>query len=65
MNEYSYSGNMIFECSYLFSGWEIGHPLSTCATGGMEGEGGLGHPKYVQMRTEIGGWKIGHKIDTY
>ena len=30
------SVNTIFECSYLFFGWEIGHPLSTYATGGME-----------------------------
>ena len=35
-----------FKCLYfseydiwmLFFGWEIGHPLSTCTTGGMEGE---------------------------
>ena len=31
------SVNTIFECCYLFFGWKIGHPLSTCATGGMEG----------------------------
>ena len=27
----------IFECSYMFFGWEIGHPLSTYATRGMNG----------------------------
>ena len=32
------SMNMIFECCYLFFGWEIGDPLSTYATGGMEWE---------------------------
>ena len=31
------SVNTIFECSYLFFGWEIDHPLSTCATEGIEG----------------------------
>ena len=31
------SVNTIFECSYLFYVWELGHPLSTWATGGMEG----------------------------
>ena len=32
------SVNAIFECCYLFFSWEIDHPLSMCATGGMEGE---------------------------
>ena len=32
------SVNTIFRCSYLLFGWEIGHLLSTNATGGMEGE---------------------------
>ena len=41
------SVNTIFECCYLFFGWEIGHPLSTCATEGMEG----GHPKCVHVHT--------------
>ena len=41
------SVNTIFECSYLYFGWEIGHPLSMYVTRGMEG----GHPKYVQVRT--------------
>ena len=27
------SVNTIFECCYLLFGWEIGHPLSTCACG--------------------------------
>ena len=31
------SVNTIFQCCYLFLSWEIGHPLSTCATEGMEG----------------------------
>ena len=31
------SVNTIFEGCYLFFGWEIGHPLSTCVTEGMEG----------------------------
>ena len=30
------SVNTIFECSYLFFDWVIGHPLSTYATGGIE-----------------------------
>ena len=29
------SVNSIFKCNYLSFGWEIGHPLSTYATGGM------------------------------
>ena len=32
------SVNTIFECSYLFFGWEIGHLSSMYTTGGMEGE---------------------------
>ena len=48
-----------------FYGWEIGHPLSTYATGGIEGSGrGEGHPKGIQVRTGGGGQKIGHKIWT-
>ena len=39
--------NTIFECSYLFFGWEIGHPLNTYATGEMEGC----HPKCVKVCT--------------
>ena len=31
------SVNAILECFYLFFGWEITHPLSTYATGGIEG----------------------------
>ena len=46
------SVNTIFECCYLFFSWEIGHLLSTCATGGMEG----GHPKHVQVRTGVQGY---------
>ena len=38
------SVNAIFQCSYLLFGWVIGHPLSTYATGEMEGD----HPKCVQ-----------------
>ena len=30
------SVNTIFQCCYLFFGWEIGHLLSTCATEGTE-----------------------------
>ena len=41
------SVNTIFECCYLFFGWEIGRPLSTYATGGME----KSHPKCAQVRT--------------
>ena len=36
------SVSTIFECSYLFFGWEVGHPLSTLETGGMKG----GHPRW-------------------
>ena len=36
------SVNAIFE-SCLFFGWEIGHPLSTYATGGIEGGHKIGH----------------------
>ena len=32
------SVNTLLECSNLFFGQEIGHPLSNYATGGMEGE---------------------------
>ena len=46
------SVNTIFECCYLFFGWEIGHRLSTCATEGMEG----GHPKCVQVHTGAKGY---------
>ena len=52
------SVNTIFECSYLFFGWEIGHPLSTYATGGMEG---VGHPKCVQVRTRREGYHAYHE----
>ena len=38
------SVNMIFECSYLSFGWEIGHPFSMYVTRGME----RGHPKGVE-----------------
>ena len=31
--------NTIFECYYVFLGWEIGHLLSTYATGGIRGVG--------------------------
>ena len=44
------SVNSILECFSLFFDWEIGHPLSTYATGRMEG----GHPKCVQVRTGEG-----------
>ena len=33
------SMNTISKCCYLFFGWEICHPLSTCAIQGMEGGG--------------------------
>ena len=39
---------MYFECSYLSFGCEIGQPLTMYVTRGME----VGHPKYLQMRTE-------------
>ena len=39
------SVNLIFKCSYLLFGWEIGHPLSMYATGGME----EGHPKPISV----------------
>ena len=38
--------NTIFECYYLYFGWEIGHPLSMYVTRGMEGD----HPKCAQVR---------------
>ena len=41
------SVNTILEYCYLYFGWEIGHPLSICATEGMDG----GHPKCVQVHT--------------
>ena len=43
---------------YLFFGWEIGHPLSTYTTGGMEG----GHPKCVQVRTGGRGVKLPNNL---
>ena len=54
------SVNTVFECCYSFFGWEIGHPLSTYATGGMEGviqnvcrcvQGGRGITPHVHVRT--------------
>ena len=45
---------MIFQCSYLSFGWEIGHPLSMYVTKGMEG----GRPKCVQVRTEREGYHV-------
>ena len=36
--------NTIFKYSYLYFGWEIGHPLTTYANGGNEGE-------FIQMCT--------------
>ena len=39
------SVNTIFECSYLFFGWERANQLSTYATGG----GMFDHPKCVQL----------------
>ena len=53
-NEYSYSVNTVFECCYLFYGWEIGHPLSKCASGGMEEGVGGGDSKYIQMVQQEG-----------
>ena len=44
------SVNTIFECLYVFFGWEGGHQLSTYPTGGGMGEG---HPKCVQLHK---GW---------
>ena len=45
------SVNKIFECLYLFFGWERGHQLSTYAIGvGMES-----HPKCIQLCTGGGG----------
>ena len=41
------SVNTIFECSYLFLGWEIGHLLNTYTTGGMHGA----HQECAQGRT--------------
>ena len=43
---------------YLFFGWEIGHPLSTYATGGMEGD----HLKCVQVRTGRRGVKLPNNL---
>ena len=57
------SVNTILKCSYLFLGWETVHPLSTYATGEIEGFGG--HPNCVEMRTGGQQWKMGHKIRTY
>ena len=54
------SVNTILECCYLFFfGWEIGHPLSTYATG-MEGK----NPKCVQVRTGRGELK-NRSLDTF
>ena len=44
--------NTIFECSYLSFGGEIGHLLSTYATGENEGRGD--HLKCAQAHTERG-----------
>ena len=62
-------GSKIRKVNRYRPGWERDHPLSTYATGGMEGadrgEGGGDHPKCVQMCTGGGGRKIDHKICTY
>ena len=55
------SVNTIFECSYLFFGWEISHPLSTYASRGME----KGSCKMCTRGERGGGWKISHKICVY
>ena len=47
-----FSMNMIFECIYMFFGWERGYQLSTCRTTvGMR----VFHPKCVQMLAGRGG----------
>ena len=53
------SVNTIFECCYLFFGWEIGHPLSTYATGGMEGSSSK------MCTAAYKGRKVRRKIRTY
>ena len=47
-NEYSYSVNTIFECSYLFFGWEKAVHYVRTQMG--ESRRGGGDPKYVQVR---------------
>ena len=54
------SVNTIYECCYLFLGWEIGHSVTSYTAGGIEG----GHPKCLQVRTagrEMKNWSQ----DTY
>ena len=48
------SVNTIFEWSYSSFGWEIGHPLSTHITRGME----EGPPKCVQVRLREEGYHV-------
>ena len=45
------SVNTIFECLYMFFGWERVHQISAYTTGGEIREG---HPKWVQMRMRKG-----------
>ena len=54
------SVNTILEYCYLYFGWEIGHPLSICATEGMDGviqnvyrciQGERGITLHVYLRT--------------
>ena len=45
--------NTIFECSYLYFGWEIGHPLSMCVARKID----EGHPKCLQMPTGGEGYR--------
>ena len=49
------SVNSIFECFYLFFGWEIRHPLSTYAIGRMNG---VIQNVYRCVLGEGGGWKL-------
>ena len=39
--------NTIFECSYLYFGWEMGHPLTMYINRGMERR----HSEYAEVRT--------------
>ena len=66
LKEFVFSGIFIFQwIRYLnfsfFFGWEIGHPLSTYATGGMEGVIQNVY-RCVQGKDS---WKIGHETHTY
>ena len=54
------SMNTIFECPYMFFGWERGHQLSTYAT-----DGGIGWGSSKKCKTAYKGRGVSHLMCTY